>query len=87
MIGASAIGVPGWPELAFWTASIDNVRMVLMHSSSSVRVSVVVLIVSLVSVSLPLKSARPSSWRGQAPGTDHTGIGTGPRKRDGHSLR
>ena len=30
--GASAIGVPGWPELAAWTASIDSVRMVLMAS-------------------------------------------------------
>src|SRR5437660_747977 len=23
------IGVPGWPELAFWTASMQSVRMVL----------------------------------------------------------
>ena len=29
-----AIGVPGWPELAACTASIDRVRMVLMHSRS-----------------------------------------------------
>src|SRR5438876_537770 len=35
MTGAIAIGVPGWPELAFWTASIDRVRMVLMHNQSS----------------------------------------------------
>ncbi len=28
--GASAIGAPGWPELAFWTASIESVRIVLM---------------------------------------------------------
>src|SRR5580693_7894750 len=28
--GASAMGVPGWPELAACTASMDNVRMVLM---------------------------------------------------------
>src|SRR3954462_13857694 len=34
--GASAIGVPGWPEFAFWTASIDNVRIVLTQSSSRV---------------------------------------------------
>ena len=33
--GASAIGVPGWPELAACTASIDSVRMVLMASWSS----------------------------------------------------
>src|SRR5258708_22998233 len=32
--GASAIGVPGWPELACCTASMDNVRMVLMLSWS-----------------------------------------------------
>src|SRR5262245_41529568 len=29
-----AIGVPGWPEFACWTASIDNVRMVLIDSWS-----------------------------------------------------
>src|SRR6516225_3303082 len=34
MTGASAIGVPGWPELACWTASIDSVRIVLTHSWS-----------------------------------------------------
>ena len=32
--GAIATGVPGWPELAFWTASIDSVRMVLMQARS-----------------------------------------------------
>jgi len=26
------IGVPGCPELAFWIASIDSVRIVLMQS-------------------------------------------------------
>ena len=42
--GARPIGAPGCPELAFWTASIDSVRIVLMHSSSSsVPVSVVVI--------------------------------------------
>ncbi len=40
MIGASAIGVPGWPELAAWTASMDKVRIVFTHSSSSARWSV-----------------------------------------------
>src|SRR3954453_24067146 len=34
-IGASAIGVPGWPEFAFWTASMERVRIVSMHSRSS----------------------------------------------------
>ena len=32
--GASAIGVPGWPEFAFWIASIESVRIVLMQSWS-----------------------------------------------------
>ena len=30
-----AIGVPGWPELAAWTASIERVRIVLMQVASS----------------------------------------------------
>src|SRR5438445_6427861 len=29
-----AIGVPGWPEFACWTASMASVRMVSMHSRS-----------------------------------------------------
>src|SRR6266496_3737783 len=29
------IGVPGWPEFAFWTASMASVRIVLMHRRSS----------------------------------------------------
>jgi hypothetical protein len=36
MTGAIAMGVPGCPELAFWTASIANVRIVFMHSPSRV---------------------------------------------------
>jgi hypothetical protein len=28
--GAMAIGRPGWPEFAAWTASMDSVRMVSM---------------------------------------------------------
>src|SRR3954449_9523650 len=32
--GARAIGVPGCPEFAFWIASIDSVRIVLMQSWS-----------------------------------------------------
>src|SRR6516162_6069328 len=35
MSGASAIGVPGCPEFACWTASIDSVRMQLIDSWSS----------------------------------------------------
>src|SRR5829696_3076479 len=34
MTGASAIGVPGWPELAAWTASMQSVRMVSIASLS-----------------------------------------------------
>src|ERR1041384_1854851 len=37
--GASAMGVPGWPELAACTASMDSVRMVSMQSRSSVWAS------------------------------------------------
>src|SRR5438093_12741987 len=36
MTGAIAMAVPGCPELAFWTPSIANVRMVFMHSPSRV---------------------------------------------------
>src|SRR6266498_5814119 len=36
MTGAIAMSVPGCPELAFWTPSIANVRMVFMHSPSRV---------------------------------------------------
>ncbi len=30
--GAIAIGIPGWPLLACWTASMASVRIVLMQS-------------------------------------------------------
>ena len=33
-IGAAPSGIPGCPEFAFWTASIESVRIVLMHRSS-----------------------------------------------------
>jgi len=36
--GASAIGVPGWPDAAFSTASMASVRIVLMASASSEEV-------------------------------------------------
>ena len=32
--GAIAIGRPGWPEFAFWMASIDSARIVSMQSWS-----------------------------------------------------
>ena len=34
MTGAKAIGVPGWPEFACCTASMDKVRMVFMQTST-----------------------------------------------------
>jgi hypothetical protein len=42
-MGAAPMGIPGWPELAFWTASMARVRRVLIHnwSSSPKRVIVV----------------------------------------------
>ena len=33
-IGAAPKGIPGCPEFAFWTASIDSVRMVLMRRAT-----------------------------------------------------
>src|SRR3954451_3594063 len=38
--GARAIGVPGWPEFAFWTASIESVRIVSIESFSRLDFSV-----------------------------------------------
>ena len=35
------MGAPGWPELAFCTASIERVRMVVMVSWAGLLVSVV----------------------------------------------
>jgi hypothetical protein len=34
-MAAAPIGMPGWPELAFWTPSAASMRMVLMQSSSN----------------------------------------------------
>jgi hypothetical protein len=34
-MAAAPMGMPGWPELAFWTPSAESMRMVLMQSSSS----------------------------------------------------
>jgi hypothetical protein len=34
VIGAKAIGVPGCPEFAFWTPSMDSVLMVSIDSFS-----------------------------------------------------
>ncbi len=37
-----SIGVPGWPEFAFWIASMHRARMVLIATVSASRVVVVV---------------------------------------------
>src|SRR5581483_11473712 len=42
--GARAIGVPGCPEWASWTASIDNVRIVLMHVASRAAQSCMIVL-------------------------------------------
>ena len=39
--GASPIGVPGCPDFAFWTASTDRNRMVLIARSASALFSTV----------------------------------------------
>src|SRR5690606_19903 len=36
-ISAMPMGAPGWPELAFWTASMLRARMALARSLRSVR--------------------------------------------------
>src|SRR5262245_30959792 len=41
-IGAAPIGAPGCPELAFWTPSIESVRMVSTESRSRSGVTVVI---------------------------------------------
>jgi hypothetical protein len=52
--GAIPIGVPGWPELAFWTASMHRPRIVLMDSVS--RSVLVVKLASVRVVSRPVLS-------------------------------
>ncbi len=37
-MGAAPMGMPGWPELAFSTASAASRRMVFTHSSSKLVV-------------------------------------------------
>src|SRR5438445_2378228 len=41
-IVAAPMGSPGCPEFAFWTASIESVRIVLMQSSSIVWICVAI---------------------------------------------
>src|SRR4051794_23241876 len=40
--GAMAIGIPGWPLFAFWTASMASVRIVLMAVCASALVEVAI---------------------------------------------
>src|SRR5438309_4320030 len=50
-----AIGIPGWPLLAFWTASIESVRMVSMERRSRSTFSGAVV---LIACKLPLIARR-----------------------------
>src|SRR5688572_9628233 len=62
--GAIAIGVPGWPELAAWTASIESVRIVLTDSSSSLELLLSALFASMVGRILRRVADRlPRAWR------------------------
>src|SRR5262249_50411215 len=50
--GASAMGVPGWPDLAACTASIESVRIVLIQSRSlELSMAPVALCVALMEIS------------------------------------
>src|ERR687887_1216381 len=55
------MGVPGWPEFAFCTASIDSVRIVLTQSSSSPVCSVT----AMRSTSRSIRRARYRAMRGE----------------------
>lgn len=41
--GATAIAMPGWPEFALWTASIESVRIVSTQSRSSFALWLIVV--------------------------------------------
>src|SRR5215212_414461 len=77
-MGASAIGVPGWPEFAFCTASIDRVRIVSMQSLSraclSVAADVMSLPLRLRLSSIPLTHCERVLLLGQQAGSDHAGV-------------
>lgn len=40
------MGVPGWPHVAFWTASMESVRMLLIDSCSILTVDVGIILLS-----------------------------------------
>src|SRR5262249_30029339 len=76
--GASAIGVPGCPDFACWTASIDNVRMQLIDNWSNCALVIgrddpgAAVVIALIFASPTSRSCRASLLpRGQqAPALD-----------------
>src|SRR3954451_25271878 len=85
-MGASAIGVPGWPEFAFWTASIDSVRIVSMLSLSRACLSVAADVMSLPLgfdlSSIPLACGERMFLLSEETGADHTCVRPALRQRD-----
>src|SRR5215470_5799387 len=63
--GANAMGVPGWPEFAFWTASMESVRIVLIASWSS----------SLLVMPSGLRCFSPLSCQPRSPALSRLGSG------------
>src|SRR6185436_8561208 len=65
--GARAIGVPGWPDLARSTASIERVRMVLTDNwSSSAAVRAGATVVVVIGSSSWVGGPGPLPWPGGA---------------------
>ncbi|GAA0670380.1 hypothetical protein GCM10009548_44020 [Streptomyces malaysiensis subsp. malaysiensis] len=58
--GAIPIGVPGWPEFAFWTASMHSPRMVFTDSVSR---SVMATPPSVRSMNVCAYALRRRAWR------------------------
>src|SRR4051812_45780623 len=82
------MGVPGWPEFAFWTASIESVRIVFTLSWSSAFASTAVVIWPPRSW---LSRCRFSSiprvlLGGEQPGADPPGVRAPLGQRDAHPL-
>src|SRR4029453_9196784 len=55
--GARAIGAPGWPEFAAWTASIESVRIVLIASRVMSVVRPASVLVAFIIASLMSQAA------------------------------
>src|SRR4051812_33331927 len=82
------MGVPGCPEFARWTASMDSVRMVLTHSSSKARWSVCTVKAAPL---LPGSGARKlpkarKPWT-DVPAASDRGLGAPPRPPPGALAR